>query len=236
LARAAAAEFARLARNAVRRRGKFLVCLAGGSTPLETYRLLASPTYAKSLSWERMIFLWGDERMVPPDPPESNFFQAQQALLKHVPVRPDQVLRVHGEKPADQACADYAAKLRRLTTAGRGWPRLDLVLLGLGEDGHIASLFPGQRAALETREPVIAVQASYGDRPALRLTLTTPVFNDARQVLFIVAGAEKSTALAASLDPASDTLAWPARRIVPSQGKVAWLVDAAAYSQIASTH
>ena len=228
LARAAAAEFAHQAREAISQRGRFLVCLAGGSTPLEAYRLLAEPPFLTELPWEQMVILWGDERMVPPDDPESNYGQAQQAFLWGVPVRPEQVWRMQGEMPADQAVAGYAARLRALASPGLAWPRFDLVLLGLGADGHIASLFPHQRSALETNRPVIAVRAKYGDRPVKRLTLTPAVFNDARRVVFLVAGVEKAVALAASLDPASDPLSWPARRIDPPQGKVVWLVDTAA--------
>jgi len=229
LARAAAEEFARQSQKAVSQRGRFLVCLAGGSTPLETYRLLANPPYSIELPWKQMVFLWGDERMVPPDDPESNYGQAQQALLQHVPVRPEQVWRIHGEMPADQAVASYVALLRQVAAPGQAWPRFDLALLGLGADGHIASLFPRQSGALEAGKPVIAVLAEYANRPTQRLTLTPAVFNDARRVLFLVAGAEKAVALAASLDPASDPLHWPARRIDPPHGQAVWLVDAAAY-------
>lgn len=228
LARAAAAEFAHQAREAISQRGRFLVCLAGGSTPLEAYRLLAEPPFSTELHWEHMVFLWGDERLVPPDDPESNYGQAQQAFLLSVPVCPQHVWRMQGEMPTDQAVAGYTARLKALASPGRAWPCFDLVLLGLGEDGHTASLFPGQRSALETKRPVIAVRADYGDRPVQRLTLTPAVFNDARRVVFLVAGVEKAVALAASLDPASDPLIWPARRINPVDGKVIWLVDTSA--------
>lgn len=228
LAQAAATEFAQLAQEAVHQRGRFLVCLAGGSTPLETYRLLAEPPYLTELPWEQMIFLWGDERMAPPDDPESNFGQAQTALLGHVPARKEQILRMRGELPPAQAAADYAAQLRRYAAPGLDWPRFDLVLLGLGTDGHIASIFPLQRAALDAVQPVIAVHAQYAGRPADRLTLTPQVFNAARRVLFLVSGVEKSAALAASLDPASDPFAWPAHLIYPPDGRVTWLVEAQA--------
>jgi 6-phosphogluconolactonase len=230
LAWAAAEEFARQSKKAVSQRGRFLVCLAGGSTPLDAYRLLASPPYSIELPWKQMIFLWGDERMVPPDDPESNYGQAQQALLQHVPVPPEHVRHIHGEMAADQAVADYVAQLRQVATPGQAWPRFDLVLLGLGADGHVASLFPRQSGVLEAGTPVIAVRAEYASRPALRLTLTPAVFNDARRVLFLVAGAEKAAALAASLDPASEPLHWPARHIDPRHGQVVWLVDAKAYT------
>jgi 6-phosphogluconolactonase len=229
LAWAAAEEFARQSKIAVSQRGRFVVCLAGGSTPLETYRLLASPPYSIELPWKRMVFLWGDERMVPPDDPESNYGQAQQALLQHVPVHPEQVRRIHGEIAADQAIADYVAQLRQFAAPRQAWPRFDLVLLGLGADGHIASLFPKQSGVIEAGTPVVAVRAEYASRPALRLTLTPAVFNDARRVLFLVAGAEKAAALSASLDPASEPFLWPARRIDPPHGQVVWLVDAKAY-------
>jgi 6-phosphogluconolactonase len=225
---AAAAKFALLAQEAVRQRGRFLVCLAGGSTPLDTYRLLARAPYAATLPWEQMVFMWGDERMVPPDDPQSNFGQAQAALLSHIPVRAEQILRMRGELPPAQAAADYTTQLRRYADPGLNWPRFDLALLGLGTDGHIASLFPHQRPALRAVQPAIAVQAQYAGRPAQRLTLTPPVFNAARQVVFLVAGADKAAALAASLDPASDPFAWPARLIDPPGGWVTWLIEAQA--------
>lgn len=228
LAHAAAAELARLAQEAVDRRGRFLVCLSGGSTPLETYRLLSGPPYAAELPWAQMLFFWGDERMAPPDDPQSNFGQAQAALLSHVPVRAEHILRMRGELPPATATAGYAAQLRMYADPGLDWPRFDLVFLGLGADGHIASLFPHQQAALQANRPVVAVQAEYEGRPAQRLTLTPPVFNAARRVLFLVAGAEKAAALAASLDPDSDPSAWPARLIDPPDGQVTWLVEALA--------
>jgi 6-phosphogluconolactonase len=231
LARAAAAEIVLLAQQAVNQRGRFLICLSGGSTPLEAYRLLATPPFSTELPWNRIFILWGDERMVPADDPESNYGQAQKALLQQVPVRPEQVFRIRSDLPLDQAAADYTARLSLLADPGMLWPRLDLALLGLGADGHIASLFPGQRRTMETSQPVIIVQAAYQNRPAQRLTLTPPVFNAARFVVFLVAGAEKAAALKASLDPASDPLDWPARRINPVDGQVLWLVDAAAVGE-----
>jgi 6-phosphogluconolactonase len=228
LARAAAAVFAHQARAAVSQRGRFLVCLAGGSTPLEAYRLLATPPFITELPWGHMVILWGDERMVPPNDPESNYGQAWQAVLQHVPVRPEQVFRMRGELPPTLSAADYTARLRLLADPDMTWPRFDLVLLGLGADGHTASLFPGQRASMETSQPVIAVKAAYQNRPAPRLTLTPPVFNAARCVVFLVTGVEKAAALQASLDPRSDPLEWPARRINPVDGQVIWLVDATA--------
>ncbi len=228
LARAAAVEIVHLAQQAVNQRGRFLICLSGGSTPLEAYRLLATPQFSTELPWKRIFIFWGDERMVPPDDPESNYDQAQKALLQHVPVRSDQVFRMLGELAPTLSAADYTARLRLLADPDMAWPRFDLVLLGLGADGHTASLFPGQRASMETFQPVIAVKAAYQNRPAPRLTLTPPVFNAARCVLFLVAGAEKAAALQASLDPGSDPLEWPARCINPFDGQVIWLVDATA--------
>jgi 6-phosphogluconolactonase len=228
LAQATAKEFAHQARLAVEERGRFLVCLSGGTTPLEAYRLLAEPPYSIELPWERMFFFWGDERLVPPDDPGSNYGQAAQVLLSHVAVRPEQVLRVRGELPPHQAVIDYADQLRRLAAPGLDWPKFDLALLGLGADGHTASLFPRAQVVLQSKEPVIAVYAEYEGRPAERLTLTPPVFNTARKVLFLVAGSEKAAALVASLDPCSDPLVWPACRIRPSESQVVWLVDQAA--------
>lgn len=230
LAQAAAERFSALAREAVAGRGQFLVCLSGGSTPLAMYRLLAGPRYCDNLPWDKMIFLWGDERLVPPDDPQSNYGQAWKTLLGRVAVRAENVVRVRGELPAAEAAAAYAAELRRLAgpSSPQPWPRLDLVLLGLGSDGHTASLFPGSDPAQGESCPVLAVSGDYQGRPAARVTLAPAVFNTARQVIFLVAGGDKAIALTATLGAARDPRRWPAQRIQPAAGRITWLVDAAA--------
>lgn len=229
VSQSAAQQFAVLARQAFERRGRFRVCLAGGSTPRELYRLLAQSPYLEGLPWEKMEFFWGDERLVPPDDPQSNFHQAHLDLLDHVPVEPDHIYRMKGELPPAEAAAEYAAQLRSRADPDLGWPSLDLVLLGLGADGHTASLFPNSDPTPAETQPVLAVTGDYQGRPANRITLTPLVFNSARQVFFLVSGAEKAAALAATLGESRDLRRWPAQRIHP--GEITWFVDAAAAAQ-----
>lgn len=228
LAAAAAARFASLAQQAVAARGRFLVALSGGSTPQALFALLARPPFQEELPWQNMHLFWGDERLVPPTDPGSSYGMAQQLLLAHVPVPAAQVYRAKGELLPAAAAADYARQLAAAAENGRLWPRFDLCLMGLGSDGHTASLFPGPLPPDALTHPVIAVTAAYDGRPAQRISLTPPVFNDARHVLFLVAGAAKAAALAAVLAHAGTPEQWPARRIQPHAGTLDWYADAAA--------
>lgn len=228
----AAAYWRRLAQDAVEARGRFLLVLSGGSTPQPLYRRMAQPPYREDIPWSQTHVFWGDERMAPPDTPQSNYGQARDLLLTHVPVPPEQVHPIPGGLEPEEAAATYAETLahsaRQLAGVERLWPRFDLVLLGLGSDGHTASLFPGSAANEEEQRPVQAVHANYGDRPADRVTLTSPVFNSARQILFLVTGDEKADALTGVLEGEDDPARWPAQRIRPESGRVSWLVDRAA--------
>jgi len=232
LSQAAVVQFVQLAYQAVQQRGVFRVCLSGGSTPQALYQLLAQPPYAVELPWDRFIFFWGDERLVPPDDPESNYGQTHRSLLSRVPVPPANLCRIKGELAPEEAARDAIAQLQAQAEPGLGWPRLDLALLGLGADGHTASLFPGSDPAPGEILPALAVTGSYQGRPARRVTLTPLVFNSARQVLFLVSGAEKAAAVAASIQGSGDPRRWPARRIQPAAGEVTWLVDAAAAEKL----
>jgi 6-phosphogluconolactonase len=228
LARAAAEEFARLAGEAVRERGAFSVALAGGSTPRRLYALLADEgaPFRGLVPWQRTRVFFGDERHVPPDHPDSNFRMAREALLSRVPVAG--VHRIPGElADPGAAAAAYEADLRDAFGLREGDPppRLDLLLLGLGADGHTASLFPGNPALGEQRRWVVA---PWVDRLAVhRVTLTLPVLRRARAVVFLVAGAEKAPALARVLAPAPDAPILPAALVArEAEGPVLWLVDA----------
>ena len=201
--------------------------LAGGTTPLPLYARLAEAT---DLEWERIHVFWGDERLVPPDDPGSNYAAAHEALLRYAPLPEANIHRIKGELDEVAAVADYAEQLRRFAQrhdAGcpSPWPRFDVVLLGLGADGHTASLFPGSPA--ECVVPVMAVTADYAGRPARRVTLTPIVFNHARRVAFLVSGADKAAAVVAALGPARDPERYPAQRIQP-EGELVWFVDKAA--------
>jgi 6-phosphogluconolactonase len=219
---------AQMALAAVSERGRFLAALSGGGTPMALYNLLAQSPYRESLSWERMLFFWGDERCVPPDDDESCYHQAYQAWLSQVPVPEKNIYRIKGELGALKAAEDYASKLRTLAEPGLDWPRFDLVLLGLGADGHTASLFPG---SVETQGvATVAAEAFYQDRPAERVSLTPDVINSARKIVFLAVGSEKARAMADTLCGPREPARLPAQRILPVAGELSWLVDEAAAS------
>lgn len=227
----AAALFRETVRAAVAARGRALVALSGGSTPLAMFRLLASPPYIADIPWPQTHVFWADERLVPPDDPGSNYYHAHKLLLRHVPLPAANIHRPHSEEPATIAVAGYAAQLAQFgQDEAAPWPRLDLVLLGLGSDGHTASLFPGSPVAATA--PVRAAEADYDGRPAQRLTLTPPVLNDARQIAFLVTGASKAEAVAATLHGDADWLNHPAQRVRPRDGQVVWLLDEAAAAKL----
>lgn len=228
LAREAARRFSQLAAEAVAARGRFSVALSGGSTSAPLYRQLAEQP--DQVPWERVHLFWGDERSVPPNHPDSNFRMAEETLISHVPVRGSNLHRVHGELQPEAAAQAYTAAIHAFF--GDTWPRFDLVLLGLGNDGHTASLFPGSPALRETARPVIAATASYQGRPAHRVTLTLPAINAGRQVLFLATGAAKAKIVAAVLQGPNGN--YPAQLIRPVVGQLIWLLDAAAASRLSA--
>lgn len=230
VAAVAAAEVLARAGEAVAARGAFALALSGGSTPRALYALLADRhgPFAARIPWERTQVFFGDERHVPPDHPDSNFRMVREALLAHVPVPAENVHRIRGELPdADGAAAAYERELR----AALGEPpALDLVLLGLGEDGHTASLFPGSPALRERERWVVAPWvARLGTR---RITLTLPALETARQVLFLVTGAAKSAALRRALREPAGAEPVPASRVRPRGGRLLWLADRAAAASL----
>jgi len=232
LSHAAAAQFAHIAREAVPENGRFLVALSGGSTPLGMFHQLAQPLFAHQIPWEQTYVFWGDERLVLPDNPGSNYKQAHDVLFSRVNIPDSRIYRALGEAVPVKAVADYTNKLKLLAEPGRDWPRFDLILLGMGDDGHTASLFPGPISPEEKSKPVMAVTANYDGRPAHRITLTPLVINDARQVVFLVAGAGKQKALTAVRQGPHNPEKWPAQRIKPHPGTLLWLVDAAAANKV----
>ncbi len=205
---------------AIEERGRFSLVLCGGGTPRQLYELLSSPPWKERIDWRHVLVFWGDERCVPSDHAESNFRLAREALLNSVGIVAENVFRIHGELEPAQAARDYARRL------GEPWPRFDSVLLGLGSDGHTASLFPGDPTE-GSGKPVMAVQANYGGRPAWRVTMTPFLLNEARNVLFLVSGRGKAEALEGSLGE-RDLHRWPAQRVVPREGSIEWWVDEAA--------
>ena len=220
---AAAVEFGRLAAAAPDR---FAVALSGGSTPRGLYARLADDAeLRRSLPWERMHFFWGDERHVPPDHPDSNYRMVREAMLSRLPVPAANVHRIRAElADAELAALDYEDVLRGFFRPDKGaFPRFDLALLGLGSDGHTASLFPGTTALSERTR--FAVANRVGKLNAERITLTAPVLNHAACVVFLVSGEDKAQALQAVIEGPRDPERLPAQLVAPGEGRLKWIVD-----------
>jgi len=229
LFQAAAVEFAALAAEAVHKTGRFCVALSGGSTPKGLYTLLANDV-VPSIPWGRMYFFWGDERHVPPDHPDSNYRMAYESMLSKVPVRLQNVFRVHAEvRDPDAVAMGYEQDLKSCFNLRPGeFPCFDLVLLGLGPDGHTASLFPGT-AALQQKDRLFV--ANWVDKfEAYRFTLTLPALNQSACLMFLVSGKEKAGILREALENPSADL--PAQKVRPLNGRLLWLVDRAAASAL----
>ena len=231
---AAAEEVARTAVQAVAARGRFTVALSGGSTPRSLYTLLAAS--ARQFPWQQTFFFWGDERHVSPDSPESNYRMANESLLSKVPVPAGNVHRILAENPdAAAAASAYEQTLQtffRLDSA-HVLPELDLILLGMGPDGHTASLFPGTQALHEQSK--LAVANHLDQLNTDRLTLTYPVLNAAGCVLFLVSGADKAPALREVLEGTEAIELYPAKGVQPKSGRLLWMLDQAAASQLQHT-
>lgn len=228
---AAAGEFASMAAEAVRARGRFFVALSGGSTPRGLYSLLASRA-ASSIPWDKIFFFWSDERHVPPEDSESNYRMANEAMLSKVPVPVEHIFRIHAEeKNADTAARAYEETLRTaFAVPSDAIPRFDLILLGIGTEGHTASLFPGSPALHETKRLVVAnwVEKLKTDR----ITFTYPLINHAACVMLLVSGAEKREILERILEYPGDL---PAQRVHPVNGKLFWLADHAAAAKLSDS-
>jgi 6-phosphogluconolactonase len=224
---AAAAEFTAQAAKAVGDNGRFTVALSGGSTPKTLYSLLAT---TPGIPWDKIYFFWGDERHVPPDHPESNYRMVREALLSKVPVPAENIFRIRAEEQGAAAAArQYEQALKDFFHLAPGkFPRFDLILLGIGTDGHTASLFPGTAALNETQRLVVAnwVPTFNTDR----LTFTFPVLDAAAYVMFLASGTDKAPILHEILENSSAGL--PSQRVRPSNGKLVWLVDEAAASEL----
>ncbi len=231
LLHAAAEEFVHQAGEAVRANGLVTVALSGGSTPKGLYRLLANETDATFrwlVPWDKTHFFWGDERHVPPDHPDSNYRMANEAMLSRVPIPPKNVHRIMAENPdSGKAAGEYAEELRQFFQPAAGqFPRFDLILLGMGPDGHTASLFPGTDAVREQKKLVAAPWVE--KFRAHRITLTPPVLNNATCVIFLVSGEEKAETLREVLQGDYQPDRLPAQLIRPTHGRLIWLVDRAA--------
>jgi 6-phosphogluconolactonase len=224
-------ETARIAGEAVSARGVFSIALAGGSTPKMLYALLAEhPTLRNSLPWDKMQVFFGDERHVGPGHADSNFQMASDAMLSKVPLRPEQIHRIKGEYPdTEQAAAEYEDVIRRQFGLKPGnFPRFDLILLGMGNEGHTLSLFPGTKALHETQR--IVTHNWVGKLYTDRITLTAPAANAAANIFFMVTGSDKACALKAVLEGPHEPDQLPSQMIQPTNGSLSWLIDAAAGS------
>ncbi len=221
LSERAAAEFVRVARQSQRERGRFAVALSGGNTPRALYSLLARLEYRKEISWLQVHLFWGDERCVPPDHADSNYRMARESLLSKIEIPEANVHRMAGEKEPQVAAAEYEGTLRSFFQLAPGTlPRFDLILLGMGEDGHTASLFPGTEALKETKR---LVAAPYVEKfNSHRLTLTLPVLNDGATVLFLITGSAKAAVVEQILRE-NDSWRFPAAQVRPS-GRLLWFI------------
>jgi 6-phosphogluconolactonase len=228
LSRAAAIYFAQAAEESITARGRFLVALCGGETPVRLYETLAMSPWRDYIPWQHIHFFWGDERCVPADDPESNYHLAWQHWLKHIPIPAANIHRIQGELEPEKAAGAYQLELKKFTEEGQDWPSLDWVLLGLGTDGHTASLFPGSSPIPDANFAVMAVKNDSLGRLARRVSLTPMLINRSRQVVFLVSGAEKAPALAATIKRKDDPLRWPAQCIMPDNGLLVWMVDESA--------
>jgi 6-phosphogluconolactonase len=223
LALAAAERIAAAAADAIGARGRFRLVLAGGETPRQTYEVLATAELAGRVDWPRVELFWGDERCVPPDDARSNYRMARETLLDRVPVAPDNVHRIHGEDEPARAALAYERQLAGVVP--------DLVLLGLGRDGHTASLFPGHAAV---RERVRTVLAEYvREVGAWRVTMTPPMLNAGRAVVFLVSGSDKAGPLRLALEGSLPPALLPVKAVQPASGCLDWMVDARAASGLA---
>ena len=228
LSRAAAALLVEQANLAVAARGRFSVALSGGNTPRRTYELLAAPPWVDQAPWDQVHVFWGDERCVPQNDPRSNARSAKEAWLDHVPIPGDQIHPLDCAQDPVAAARQYEAKLREFF-AGRP-PRLDLVLLGLGDNGHTASLFPGTAVLQEGERWAAAVYLAEAD--LYRVTLTAPLINQAAVVAFLVVGNSKAGVLREVLHGPRDPVRLPAQLIQPQNGELLWLTDLAAAARL----
>ena len=226
LSRGAADLFVQSGNAAMTERDRYLVCLSGGKTPERFLGVLTEVPYRGLVDWSRVHVFWGDERCVPSEDLNSNYRMARELLLHHVPVPAENVHRVRTELEPVESAEAYALVLRGYASPPLEWPRFDLVYLGLGQDGHTASLFPGP--VRETGKSAIAVEMPNPKGAAWRVTLTSEVFNAARRIAFLVQGAGKARVVSSVLYGDLQPEKWPAQRIHPTDGELIWMLDAGA--------
>jgi len=236
LAARAARHFVEVTEAAVAARGRARIAISGGSTPKVTFGLLADPAqpWLKRMPWDKLDLYWVDERCVPPDHPDSNYRMTREAMLDHVPLTPDRVHRMEGELEPEAAAARYESELRNsFRLEGAETPRFDLIALGMGPDGHTASLFPHTAALGEMSR--LAVANHVQNKDAWRVTLTWPVINQGASVFFLIGGADKAPLLRAVMMGPRDTERLPSQLIRPSSGILTLLLDKAAAALLPAT-
>ena len=227
LALAAAERFVEYSNVLLEMNERFSVALAGGNTPRRVYELLATERLRNQVEWSKVHLFFGDERCVPPEHPDSNYAMAHEALISRVPIPANNVHRIIGEGNANENALAYENELRTFFT-GLDWPRFDLVLLGMGKDGHTASLFPNSAALQEMSRWVVPTRNEQSGQD--RITLTVPVFNHGRRITFLVTGGKKAQRLVEVLHPQPGSAQLPVQAITPIEGTLEWLVDAEAAS------
>lgn len=231
LSAAVADDFLTLAKSAIEQRGRFTVALAGGNTPRMAYQRIAEQARSMTdVAWDKVHFFFGDERVVPPDDVDSNYRMANAAILSRVAAPPGNVHRMRTEFGAERAASEYDRELRQFFAAPAGRvPRFDLILLGMGADGHTASLFPGSPALAEQER--LAAANRMPNLQTARVTLTYPVLNHAANVWFVIVGADKAATLKDVLE-AEKSPPFPAQLVHPTDGQLRWYVDHAAAAQL----
>jgi 6-phosphogluconolactonase len=212
--------------SSIEARGVSYVALAGGSTPLRVYQILAADHMRNTIDWRHVHLFFGDERMVPPDDPASNYGMVSRELVSHIPIPPENIHRIRGEASAVDAGMEYETELQKCF--GGRVPRFDIVILGVGEDGHTASLFPGTDALIEGSR--MAIGYFIPQLNIWRVTLTLPVLLNARETLFLVTGKRKASMVARILEAGEPQAGIPASMVRPTQGRVHWILDEEAAS------
>jgi 6-phosphogluconolactonase len=230
LSQEAAQYIARLASQSIVTHGRFTLALSGGSTPRKLYGLLGSEPYRSQINWAQVEIFWGDERCVPPDDPESNYAMAQEVLLSKIPIPANQVHRMPADRFDHEAASQAYAEEMQRTFGTDGIPAFDLIQLGMGPEGHTASLFPHQPSLHE--QQCLVMPVSVPKPPPDRLTFTPPVLNAAYNILFLVTGSEKADAVHAVLEGDYNPDEYPAQIVRPKQGEVTWMLDTEAAAKI----
>ncbi|MGC8492281.1 MAG: 6-phosphogluconolactonase [Syntrophobacteraceae bacterium] len=215
------------AEKAVKERGRFTLALSGGETPQPLYERLAAPGYRERIDWSKVLIFFGDERCVPPDDPRSNYLMAGNSLFDRAPIPRENIYRMHGEDQPEKAAGDYEKILRRTFGGDAGF---DLILLGMGDNGHTASLFPGLAAVTEKERWVVAAYVEVAGM--WRITMTPVVINSARRVVFLISGGKKAEILRRVLQGPFEPVVLPSQVVRPDSGELRFLLDRQAAAKL----